>query len=422
MKKIVLGFVIGAILSFSVNVSATNEIMAQFASFKFTVNGVDRQVENQPIVVNGRSYLPVREIANLLGYDVDYIEATRNIVLTAPTMIPVTAPQPSQPIFLDVNSAIIDAADKAKNSVVGVVNMQPASRFSTQLVEMGSGSGVIYKVENGIAYIITNHHVIEGAQQINITLPNGNRIRAILVGSDELTDLALIRVTASELQGTTIATLGNSSTLRQGEPAIAIGNPLGQRFAQTVTVGVISGTNRLLPITIGGSIVFEIEVLQTDAAINFGNSGGALVDVRGNLIGINSAKIAQSGVEGIGFAIPITNALPILNDLLEHGRVIRPYMGVVTRDVQSLLPEQRVGLPVNRGVLLTENPVGPALQAGLRLNDIIVEIDSARIDSILDLRRVLFQKRVGDDVKVTFYRGQQRMEATVKLGALPSPQ
>ncbi|OEH85365.1 hypothetical protein BHU72_04535 [Desulfuribacillus stibiiarsenatis] len=333
MRKVSFGFILGIVLSISVNVQANTEIMARLADFKLLLNGNSVQVENTPLLYNGRTYLPVREISNILGYDIDYIEATKSIMIqdrpaqqgTNTTVLLPGQSSPAQaPVYLDVHSAIIEAVDKAKHSVVGVVNMQPTGgRINpNELREAGSGSGVIYRAEDNRTIIITNHHVIERASRIYVTLPTGEQIIARLIGSDQLTDLAVLEVTSSDLKGTTLAVIGNSAALRQGEPAIAIGNPLGQRLAQTVTAGIISGTQRFLPVTINGAR-HEVEVIQTDAAINPGNSGGALLNIRGELIGINSAKIAMTGVEGIGFAIPINKAQPIISDILTHGRVIR---------------------------------------------------------------------------------------------------
>ncbi len=422
MKKWVIGFVMGVVLMFSIQVSANNEIIAQLADFSFQVNGEQKQLQDQPLVFNGKSYLPVREVATLLDYDVDYEEAAKAIVLTRIPATPV-----SQTVAADkyrdfgVYSAIIDAVDKAKNAVVGVSNMQrPQWSVDAEVQEYGTGSGVIFQVNGDKAYIITNHHVVEGAHELAVSLPNGDRVSARLVGSDDLTDLAVLETKAADLTGTSIATIGDSSTLRQGEPAIAIGNPLGVAFAQTVTVGVISGTNRVLPVTISGATVYEVDVLQTDAAINFGNSGGALVDINGHLIGINSAKIAQDGVEGIGFAIPITNAMPIIKDLMDHGHVVRPYLGITLQDVQALPGQARVSLPVQKGIVVTSVPVGPAATAGLRVHDIIVNIDSEKIDNTVDLRKALFKKNVGDTVTVTYYRGNQLLTVKVVLEKLPN--
>ena len=421
MRKWIIGFVTGAVLMFSIQVSASSEIIAQLANFSFEVNGEQRQLEDRPLVYNGKSYLPVREVATLLGYDVDYEEAQKGIVLTRIPATPVSQTLGADKYSnLGVHSAIIDAVDKAKNAVVGVVNLQRPEWSVGETAEYGTGSGVIFKVDGDKAYIITNHHVIEGAHELDISLPNGNRTSARLIGSDDLTDLAILETKAADLTGTTVATIGDSSKLRQGEPAIAIGNPLGQAFAQTVTVGVISGTNRVLPVTIAGATVYEVEVLQTDAAINFGNSGGALVDIYGHLIGINSAKIAQDGVEGIGFAIPITNAMPIIKDLMDHGYVVRPYLGITLQDVQSLPGQAKINLPVQKGIVVTSTPVGPAATAGLKTHDIIVKIDDQKIDNTVDLRKSLFKKNVGDTVTVTYYRGNQLLTAKVTLDKLPN--
>ena len=316
-------------------------------------------------------------------------------------------------------SAIVDAVDRAKPSVVGIVNIQGGRGFFSnhQEFEAGSGSGVIIDVTGNRALIVTNHHVIEGASQLSVTLADGQQVRAKLVGSDELTDLAVLEIEATYVSA--VAIFGDSDELRPGEPAIAIGNPLGLEFAQTVTVGVISATQRALPVRIGGNKVYEVNVIQTDAAINFGNSGGALVNIRGELIGINSAKIARAGVEGIGFSIPINDAEPIINDLIEFGRVIRPYLGIAPRDLNTVPDQWKPNTPVREGVILADNPVGPAAEAGLEMYDIIVEIEGIAIDNSVTLRKVLYGKRVGDVISVVYYRDQQRIETEITLGELP---
>ncbi|OEH86521.1 hypothetical protein BHU72_12990 [Desulfuribacillus stibiiarsenatis] len=323
-------------------------------------------------------------------------------------------------VQLEVTTAIVEAVDRVKPAVVGIINIQNAGRgFFTnhQSYEAGSGSGVVINVRDGKALIVTNHHVIEGATDLAVTLPEGEQVQARLVGTDELTDLAVIEIDATHV--TAVATFGNSDALRPGEPAIAIGNPLGLEFAQTVTVGVISATQRALPVQIGGNKVYEVNVIQTDAAINFGNSGGALVNIQGELIGINSAKIARAGVEGIGFSIPINDAEPIINDLIRHGRVIRPYLGIAPRDLTTVPDQMRPNIPVKDGVILADTPVGPAAAAGLQAYDVIVEIDGNAIDNSVTLRQVLYGKRVGDVINVVFYRERERLQTQITLSELP---
>jgi serine protease Do len=327
---------------------------------------------------------------------------------------------PQQQLNVQVNSGIVEAVEKIKPAVVGIVNIQSGlgGFFSNhQEYEAGSGSGVIFAVNGNRALVVTNHHVIEGANQLSVTLMNGEQVPATVVGYDELTDLAVIEMDASNV--TTVAQFGNSDILRPGEPAIAIGNPLGLEFAQTVTVGVISATQRALPVNIGGNKVYEVNVIQTDAAINFGNSGGALVNINGELIGINSAKIASSGVEGIGFAIPIRDAEPIINDLIEHGRVQRPYLGIAPRDLNTVPEQYRPNASIKEGVIIADTPTGPAAAIGLQAYDIIVEMDGKPVDNSVTLRKILYGKHVGDVLNVVYYRGNDRFEVQITLSALP---
>ncbi len=330
----------------------------------------------------------------------------------------------TQQVNLEVNSATVDAVDRILPAVVGIVNIQGGAGggfFSNhQQYEAGSGSGIIFDVQGNRALVVTNHHVIEGANQISVTLSSGEQVPATLVGSDELTDLAVLEMDASQV--TTVAAFGNSDALRPGEPAIAIGNPLGLEFAQTVTVGVISATQRSLPVNIGGNKVYEINVIQTDAAINFGNSGGALVNINGELIGINSAKIAREGVEGIGFSIPINDAKPIINDLIDHGRVIRPYLGIAPRDLSTVPEQYRPNASIKEGVILADNPTGPAAEAGLKMYDVIVEIDGQTVDNSVTLRKILYGKKVGDTINIVYYRGAEQFKIDVYLSELPEVQ
>jgi len=327
---------------------------------------------------------------------------------------------PQQQLNVQVNTGIVEAVEKIKPAVVGIVNIQSGlgGFFSNhQEYEAGSGSGVIFNVTGNRALVVTNHHVIEGANQLSVTLMNGEQVPATVVGYDELTDLAVIEMDASNV--TAVAQFGNSDILRPGEPAIAIGNPLGLEFAQTVTVGVISATQRALPVNIGGNKVYEVNVIQTDAAINFGNSGGALVNINGELIGINSAKIASSGVEGIGFAIPIRDAEPIINDLIEHGRVQRPYLGIAPRDLNTVPEQYRPNPSIKEGVIIADVPTGPAAAVGLQAYDIIIEMDGKPVDNSVTLRKILYGKHVGDVLNVVYYRGNDRFEVQITLSALP---
>ncbi|MCM3610135.1 trypsin-like peptidase domain-containing protein [Planococcus sp. MERTA32b] len=326
-----------------------------------------------------------------------------------------------------VTSDVTEVVDATSASVVGVTNLQsaqqnPFSQSSSEPQEAGAGSGVIYKKEGDSAYIVTNNHVVEGAEQVKVTLSDGTEIDAEVLGTDVWTDLAVLKTSSADIKD--VAEFGDSSVLKAGEPVIAIGNPLGLQFSGSVTTGVISGTERSIPIDINkdGTEDWQAEVLQTDAAINPGNSGGALINSQGQLIGINSMKIAQASVEGIGLAIPINSAIPIIEDLETKGEVERPALGVSILDLQNVpapIRQNELNLPaeLEKGVAVESVAKDSGAEAaGLQQSDVIVEIGGDEITSVLELRQHLYTKaEVGDTLNIKFYRGSELMEADVKL-------
>jgi serine protease Do len=324
---------------------------------------------------------------------------------------------------VDIDTQITKAVDKAGDAVVGITNIQSASFWSdAEDVAAGTGSGVIYKKAGDKAYVVTNHHVIEGASELEVSLDDGTKVPARLLGSDVWTDLAVLEIPSKDVKK--VAEFGSSENLRRGEPAIAIGNPLGM-FSGSVTQGIISGLERTIPVDINqdGIEDWQADVLQTDAAINPGNSGGALVNIEGQLIGINSMKIAQQAVEGIGLAIPIDYARPIIDDLEKFGEVRRPYMGVELKSVAEIpayYQQEALKLPrdVNFGVAIRSvEPNSPAAQAGLQELDVIVDMDGVEIKDVIDLRKHLYnKKKIGDQMRIKFYREGKIKEAIVKLG------
>ncbi|WP_031535559.1 MULTISPECIES: S1C family serine protease [unclassified Bacillus (in: firmicutes)] len=330
----------------------------------------------------------------------------------------------TQNVSLNVETDVTKAVDKAADSVVGITNLQSSNFWAdeTTAEEAGTGSGVIYKKSDGKAYIVTNNHVVQGATELEVTLSNGKKISAELIGADIWTDLAVVEVDASEI--TKIAEFGNSDTLKAGEPVIAIGNPLGLTFSGSVTQGIVSGLERTIPVDINedGTPDWQSEVIQTDAAINPGNSGGALVNIEGQLIGINSMKIAESAVEGIGLAIPINSAIPIIEDLEEHGEVQRPYMGVELQsvsDIPGYYQQEALKLPedITTGVAIKDvSPNSPAQKAGLKELDVIVELDGKEIVDLIDLRKHLYnEKKIGDSMEVKYYRNGKLETAELTL-------
>ncbi|EUJ46647.1 serine protease [Listeria rocourtiae FSL F6-920] len=246
------------------------------------------------------------------------------------------------------------------------------------------------KKSGGKAYIVTNNHVVEGANKLEVKFSNGKKSEAKLVGTDKWNDLAVLEI--SDENVTKIAEFGNSDSLKVGETAIAIGSPLGTEFAGTVTEGIVSGLNRTVPVDTNGDGTedWEAEVIQTDAAINPGNSGGALVNIEGQVIGINSMKISTENVEGIGFAIPSNTVEPIIAQLEKNGEVERPSLGVTLRDVDTI-PEvqqqQILKLPenVDYGAMVQQVVASSAAEkAGLKQYDVIVEMNGKKSNKLND--------------------------------------
>lgn len=318
-----------------------------------------------------------------------------------------------------VTSDVTKIVENTTDAVVGVSNLQVAQQdpFAAQTSEKeqsqeaGVGSGVIYKKDGDTAYIVTNNHVVEGAEKVMVTLSDGTELDAEVLGTDVWTDLAVLKVPAASIK--TVAEFGDSSVLQAGEPVIAIGNPLGLQFSGSVTTGVISGTERLVPIDVNqdGTEDWQSEVLQTDAAISPGNSGGALINAEGQVIGINSMKIAQNAVEGIGLAIPINTAIPIISDLETEGAVSRPSMGVAILDLAEVPAQYRgsqLNLPteVEGGIVVQSVVEGSgAATSGLKAYDVIVELDGKPVNSVLELRQYLYNEtKVGETLKVKAYR------------------
>ena len=310
------------------------------------------------------------------------------------------------------DTAVVRAAERVVPTVVGITNRAMVYDMwhgRSVLRERSTGTGVIIDA-NG--YIVTNNHVIEGAHEISVTLSDGEEHEARLIGADPATDLAVIKI---DKDGLPVAHFGDSETLAVGETAIAIGNPLGIAFSQSVTRGVISALERTIDIN-----EHDFKFIQTDAAINDGNSGGPLVNLNGEVIGINTAKIKIAGVEGMGFAIPAKTVKYITRDLIVHGRIIRPWVGVFHGgDVNEALAAE-LGLPVDYGVLVQDVAANsPASAAGIRRGDVIISIAGKRITGFNDLRSTIFEQSVGDDVIMVVIRDRSELEITVTLGELP---
>ncbi|PAE18263.1 S1C family serine protease [Robertmurraya siralis] len=317
------------------------------------------------------------------------------------------------------SASVADIVDQTASAIVGIVNRQqqnnPFSRTS-EVVESGSGSGVIFKKTDDVAYIVTNNHVIEGASEIEVSLHNGEKVTAQLIGADALTDLAVLKIDAKYADN--VLSFGDSSTLRAGDQVLAIGNPLGLEFSRTVTQGIVSAVDRNIAVSTSAG-EWELNVIQTDAAINPGNSGGALINSQGQVIGINSLKISESGVEGLGFAIPSNDVVPIVNEIIESGKISRPYMGVSLASLNEIPPAYYQNLPddVTGGVMVTYvDPNSAAAEAGIKAQDIIVSINEQKVETASELRKYLYtEAKIGDEVKLEIYREGKLIKEKITL-------
>ena len=304
-------------------------------------------------------------------------------------------------------SDVSDIVEKCKDSVVEITTESASSGNSIFFFyfSQGAGSGVIISKDG---YIVTNNHVVSGATSLKVTTTDGTEYDASVVGKDSQTDLAVIKVDANNLQA---ATLGDSDILQVGDPAIAIGNPLGE-LGGTVTTGIISATDR--QITIDDE---TMTLLQTDAAINPGNSGGGLFNADGNLIGIVNAKESSTGIEGLGFAIPITPAQDIITELMQNGSVTsRPALNVslydYTSNNQGQYSKYEDGCYI---VQIVKN--GAADKAGLKQNDRILSFDGEQIQSTSDVKNVLKKHKIGDTIKMVVERDSKKITVEITLQA-----
>ena len=311
-------------------------------------------------------------------------------------------------LFISSDNPVVDIAEKVGPAIVGITNKSiirerdPFWGRTTEREMEGYGSGIIIS-EDG--YIVTNNHVIDNEDELVDILKGGKEVTATLVGSDSMTDVAVIKIDEPDL---TVAKIGDSDKVRQGELAIAIGNPLGHTLAGTVTVGVVSAVDR--EITYGQN---QFTMIQTDAAINPGNSGGALVNSNGEVIGMNTLK---TYAEGLGFAIPTNVFMPIAEELIKHGSIQRPGIGVIIREITD---EIREIYDYPKGVGIVEiAPNGAADKAGLLPKDIIIGVEGKTIETIDELKKEINKHKVGDIIEFTVWRNGKTFITPIKLQQL----
>ena len=306
------------------------------------------------------------------------------------------------------NTAVVKTAKRVGPAVVGITSEVYDRDIFNRNVEVGKnvGSGVIFDKKG---YIVTNNHVVGNNRQVNVALSDGQVVTGKVIGTDSVTDLAVVKIPGSDKLP--VAEFGNSDSLQPGETAVAIGNPLGLEFRGTVTVGVISALNRTLD-----DVEQQIKLIQTDAAINPGNSGGALCTADGKVIGINSAKIAKAGVEGMGFAIPINQVKAIVSQLISNGHVTRPYLGLYGID-KTLAARNGISWDHNGGIYVYKIADGSPLDGSdIVRGDYIMQINGKATNSLSELRNVMMNCKPGDKVTITYEHSGHTRTAVVVLG------
>ena len=329
----------------------------------------------------------------------------------APTAIPMPTVGNSQPVLSTTPGtgfhrmpSIADVVEEIRPWVVSITTESFRRGFFTTFRDEGAGSGIIIRTDG---YILTNEHVVRSAREIEVHLPDGESYRAIVVGTDIVTDLAVLKIAAKGLPS---AKLAESGKLRVGDWVMTMGNALNLKGGPTVTLGIVSGLGRSIE-TAQGEQFFDL--IQTDATINTGNSGGPLVDVEGNVVGINQAVLQEAR---FGVAVSLDVMRPVIEDLIEFGRVLRPDMGINGDDVTSAIARS-FQLPVEDGVIVTATKLnGPAYKAGIRTRDIITKIDDIPTPDLASFQRLLWSYEPGAQVVVEYFHNGQAEVATVELG------
>ena len=312
-----------------------------------------------------------------------------------------------------VENSISSSVDKVYGSTVVITAYSGGKQIST-------GTGFIYKINNKTAYIMTNNHVIDGADEAKVEFnDNDKKIDAKIVGGDKYADIAVLTIPDEEYK---IVEIGDNETLKLGDTIFTIGTPMGASYKGTVTKGILSGKDRMVEVNVSGNAAdYYMKVIQIDAAVNPGNSGGPLCDVSGNVIGVISLKIVEDTVEGMGFAIPIEDALKYASLIEEGGQISRPYIGITMSDLSEeyYLWQNRITIPdgVEEGIAIISVEKGsPAEKAGLKKGDIIVKLGDAETGSLAEFRYELYKYEVGEKVEVEFYRNNKIQKTIITLG------
>ena len=318
----------------------------------------------------------------------------------------------------NIKTTIVEEVSDLKKAINKVYESTVYIEVSNNRGKIASGSGFVYKKDDKYGYILTNYHVIEKGDKFSAVFTDGSEVEASLVSGDEYYDIAVIKVNVDKIKS--VSSIGDSSNLELGDTVFTVGAPLGKEYMGTITKGIVSGINRMVSVSLSSGS-YLMEVIQTDASINTGNSGGPICNINGDVVGITSSKLTGSGIEGMGFAIPINSVMDVIESLETGDKIVRPYLGVQLVDLTNTFALQyyygiKIGSDVEFGAVLSyieENK--PADKAGLKAGDVIVELDGQKINDVSHFKYELYKHSVGDSVKVKYYRENKLGDATIVL-------
>ena len=317
-----------------------------------------------------------------------------------------------------VKTTTVEEMSDLKTAINSVYESTIYIEVSNNRGVISSGSGFVYKKDDKHGYILTNYHVINGGTKFEIIFTDGSDVEAELISGDEYYDIAILKVAVDKIK--TVSIIGDSSNLELGDTLFTVGAPLGKEYMGTITKGIVSGINRMVSVELGSGS-YLMEVIQTDASINSGNSGGPICNIKGEVVGITSSKLKGTGIEGMGFAIPINSVMDVIENLEAGNEIVRPYLGVQLVDLTNTFALQyyygiSIGNDVEFGAVLSYvEEDKPASKAGLKAGDVIVEIDGEKIDDVSHFKYVLYKHSVGDKIKVKYYRENKLKDTTIEL-------
>jgi len=318
----------------------------------------------------------------------------------------------------NIKTTTIEETSDLKKAINNVYESTIYIEVSGNRGVISSGSGFVYKEDDKYGYILTNYHVIDDGNKFKIIFTDGSETEASLVSGDEYYDIAVLKVDKDKIKS--VGAIGNSSNLELGDTVFTVGAPIGKEYMGTITKGIVSGINRMVSVELGSGS-YLMEVIQTDASINSGNSGGPICNIKGEVVGITSSKLMGEGIEGMGFAIPINSVMDVIESIETGKEIVRPYLGVQLVDLTNTFALQyyygiNIGKDVEFGAVLSyieENK--PADKANLKVGDVIVEIDGEKVDDVSHFKYILYKHSVGDTMKVKYYRENKLKETTVVL-------